>query len=85
LIWALQQYNSHSAACGYSQACHLGIDGEGHASFFGDAFQQAIALEKIQMPLKVNLPLVKEINEDQDTTELGGEIEALRAQLNQIN
>jgi hypothetical protein len=47
-----------------------------------DAFQQAITLEKIHMPLKVNLPKVNEIDEDQDITELGGKIEAVRVELN---
>ncbi len=47
--------------------------------------QQAITLEKIHMPLKVNLPMFNEIDEDQDTSELNQEIEAVQAQMNQLN
>jgi hypothetical protein len=47
-----------------------------------NAFQQAIILEKIHMPLKTITPMVNEISEDQDPVELVGEIEAVRAQLN---
>ena len=50
-----------------------------------DASQQAITLEKIQTPLKTNLPMVDEIDEDHDYTELDGEIKAVRPQLNQLN
>ncbi len=49
-----------------------------------DAFQQTISLERIHMPLKVNLPIVKEID-NHVTTQIGGEIKAVRAQLNQLN
>jgi hypothetical protein len=47
-----------------------------------DAFQQAITLEKIHMLHKVNLPMVNEIDNDQDTTKLEGEIKTAWAQLN---
>jgi hypothetical protein len=47
-------------------------------------FNKAITLQKIHMPLKVNLPMVNEINEYQDTTELDVEIEAVGAQLNRL-
>ena len=49
-----------------------------------DAFQQAITLEKIHMPIKTNLPMVNEI-EEQEIDEIDGEIEAVRARLHTLN
>ena len=47
-----------------------------------DAFQQAITLEKVHMPLKHNLPAVNEIEgEDGDLEELDGEIAAVKAHM----
>jgi hypothetical protein len=47
-----------------------------------DTFQQDITLAKIHMPFKVNLPMVNKIDENQDTIQLDGKIEAVQAQLN---
>jgi hypothetical protein len=49
-----------------------------------DAFQQAITLEKIQMPMKTNTLMVNEISNEHNTVELDSEMEAVRAQLNQL-
>jgi hypothetical protein len=49
-----------------------------------DAFQQAITLEKIHTPLKTNSPMVNEIAKENENSELEGEIEAVRAQLQRL-
>ncbi len=44
-----------------------------------DAFQEALTLQNIHMPFKVNLPMVNEIYADQKVSETDREIEAVRA------
>jgi hypothetical protein len=46
-----------------------------------DSFQQAITLQKIHTPLKKNTPMVNEIAEEQENSELEGEIEIVRTQI----